>query len=90
MIIFSSVYSIKYGYNIQYVIKRYKYIKIPMAIYNFNTNNLMIMNIGRYLLIQFWAKLPIFLGICLVSFLISTLSENSIIANNNSIGNIYL
>lgn len=80
MIIFSSVIVLNMVIISNILLKDINTLKIPMAIYNFNTNNLMIMNIGRYLLIQFFAKLPIFLGICLVSFLISTLSENSIIA----------
>ncbi len=58
MIIFSSVIVLNMVIISNMLLKDINTLKIPMAIYNFNTNNLMIMNIGRYLLIQFWAKLP--------------------------------
>ena len=52
----------------------------PVTLYNYNTDTLMVMGIGKYLIIQFLAKLPMFISIATISFAISTLFNNQVIA----------
>ena len=62
------------------ILKRDGTLKIPMTIYNFNTGKLMVMGMFKFLVIQFLSKLPMFLGVLIISFAISTIFDNSIIA----------
>lgn len=55
-------------------------LKIPMLIYNFNTNTLMEMSMVKYLAIQFLSKLPLFMIVMVIAFTFSTIFKNSIIA----------
>ena len=53
----------------------------PVTLYNYNTDTLMVMGIGKYLIIQFLAKLPMFISIATLSFAISTLFNNQVLAS---------
>ena len=55
-------------------------LKIPMLIYNFNTNTLMEVSMVKYLAIQFLSKLPLFMIVMVIAFTFSTIFKNSIIA----------
>ena len=55
-------------------------LKIPMLIYNFNTDTLMEMSMVKYLAIQFLSKLPLFMIVMVIAFTFSTIFKNSIIA----------
>ena len=52
----------------------------PMTLYNFNSNYLMVMNIVKYMIIQFLSILPMFISVAVISFAISTLFNNKVIA----------
>ena len=58
-----------------------KSLLTPITLYNYNTDTLMVMGIGKYLIIQFLAKLPMFISIATLSFAISTLFNNQVLAS---------
>lgn len=55
-------------------------LEVPMVMYNFISNNLIEMNMFEYLVIQFIAKLPMFIGIILIGFACGTVFKSSLIS----------
>ena len=55
-------------------------LEIPMTIYNFNNDVVIEMSMFKYLIIQFIAKLPIFIALILIAYASGTFFESSIMA----------
>ena len=55
-------------------------LNIPMIVYNFHIEEILSMNMFEYLCVQFIAKLPMFLSICIIAFTCSTIFGSSVIA----------
>ena len=55
-------------------------LEIPMIIYNFSTDSIMEMSMLKYIIIQFMAKLPIYIGVIFIGFACSTVLKNSLVS----------
>lgn len=55
-------------------------LEIPMIMYNFSTDSIMEMSILKYIIIQFVAKLPIYIGVMFIGFACSTVFKNSLVS----------